>query len=125
MAQYIAIIDDSPTVRVSVEYAIKSFGMPVLHAENGQDALEKIKTLIDGGDELALCVCDINMPEMDGITFIKEYRKIDRFTPIVVLTTESEESKVQEGKKAGASGWIVKPFQPDELVSVIERFVKK
>lgn len=125
MSQYIAVIDDSPTIRVSVEFAIKSFGLPVLQAENGVDALEKIKALMDGGDELALCICDINMPQMDGITFIKEYRKIDRFTPIVVLTTESEESKIQEGKQAGASGWIVKPFQPAELLSVVERFIKK
>jgi two-component system chemotaxis response regulator CheY len=96
-----------------------------VQCENGIDALEKYKALKAKGDDVALCMCDINMPQMDGITFIKEFRKLDKFTPIVVLTTESEEEKIQEGKQAGASGWIVKPFQPADLVGVVERFVKK
>jgi two-component system chemotaxis response regulator CheY len=65
------------------------------------------------------------MPQMDGITFIKEFRKTDRFTPVVVLTTESEEGKIEEGKAAGAAGWLIKPFRPDQLISVVERFLKK
>ena len=124
MNKYIVVIDDSPTVRTSVEFAIKSLGFPVQHAENGIDALKKIKAIKDNGDDTALLVCDINMPQMDGITFIKEFRKNDKFTPIVVLTTESEEGKINEGKEAGAAGWIVKPFQPADLVSVAERFLK-
>jgi two-component system chemotaxis response regulator CheY len=125
MARNILIIDDSPTIRISVEFALKGLGLGVIQAENGVDALNKVKTARDKGDEIALCICDINMPQMDGITFINEFRKQDRFTPVIVLTTESEEGKIQEGKKAGASGWIVKPFQPAELLSVAERFVKK
>ncbi len=125
MSKHILIIDDSPTIRISVEFAIKGLGFPTVQCENGADALEKYKALKAKGDDVALCMCDINMPQMDGITFIKEFRKLDKFTPIVVLTTESEEDKIQEGKQAGASGWIVKPFQPSDLVGVVERFVKK
>ena len=88
------------------------------------DALEKIKSRKKGGDDVSLCIVDVNMPQMDGITFIKNFRKDDKFTPIVVLTTESEENKIQEGKNAGASGWIVKPFQPTELLGVVQRFIR-
>jgi two-component system chemotaxis response regulator CheY len=122
--KYILIIDDSPTIRISVDFAVKNLGYPTEQAENGKEALEKVNSIKDGGDDILLIVCDINMPEMDGITFIREFRKIDKFTPIVVLTTESEEEKIQEGKEAGASGWIVKPFQPADLVGVVERFIK-
>lgn len=121
---YIAVIDDSPTIRTSVEYAIKSLGYPVMQAENGADALEKINTTVSEGDEIALCVVDVNMPVMDGITFVKEFRKIDRFTPLIILTTESEEGKIREGKEAGASGWIVKPFQPEGLIEVVNKLIR-
>ncbi len=118
------VIDDSPTIRVSVEFALKSLGFPVQQAENGLDAMEKIKKIKGDGKDIQLCVCDINMPEMDGISFIKEFRTIDKFTPVIVLTTESEEDKIQEGREAGASGWIVKPFQPNELVDVVKKFIR-
>ncbi len=124
MDKYIMVIDDSPTIRVSVEFALKSLGFPIEQAENGSDAMGKIQKIKDEGDDIQLCVCDINMPEMDGISFIKELRSIDKFTPIIVLTTESEEEKIQEGKNAGASGWIVKPFQPTELVEVVKKFIR-
>jgi two-component system chemotaxis response regulator CheY len=86
--------------------------------------LQKIEEFRNTGDEAAICICDVNMPEMDGISFIKEFRKSDRFTPILVLTTESESSKISEGKNAGASGWIVKPFKPEELLTAMERLVR-
>jgi len=124
MGKCIMVIDDSPTIRISVEFAIKKLGYPVIQAENGVDALEKVSEINAKGDETALCICDINMPQMDGITFIREFRKSDKFTPIIVLTTESEENKIEQGKNAGASGWIVKPFQPADLVGVVERFLK-
>ena len=98
--------------------------MPIEHAENGEDALSKIESIKGAGDDIAICVCDINMPVMDGISFIKEFRKTDKFTPVIVLTTESEEGKIEEGKTAGASGWLIKPFRPEQLMSVVERFVK-
>ena len=124
MEKYIMIIDDSPTIRISVELAIKNLGYPTDGAENGHDALEKIKKIKDRGDDIALVISDINMPQMDGIEFINEFRKIDKFTPVIVLTTESSQEQIGKGKEAGAAGWIIKPFKPDELLGVVEKFIK-
>jgi two-component system chemotaxis response regulator CheY len=120
----IMIIDDSLTIRTSVEFALKELGYPVELAENGSDALQKVKSIKARGDDVALCIVDINMPVMDGITFIAEFRKLDRFTPILVLTTESEEQKIKEGKSAGASGWMVKPFKNQDMVAVVQKLIK-
>lgn len=124
MGKVIMVIDDSPTIRVSVEMALKQLGHTIKQAENGQDALEKIKEFKKAGEEIALCLTDINMPIMNGIEFITEFRKIDKFTPVVVLTTEAEKDIIQKGKEAGASGWIIKPFQAEDLINVVKRFVK-
>ena len=124
MSKYIMVIDDSPTIRVSVEMALKQLGHPIKQAENGQDALEKINEIKKSGEEIALCLSDINMPIMNGIEFIIEFRKVDKFTPVVVLTTEAEKDIIQKGKEAGASGWIIKPFQAEDLINVVKRFVK-
>ncbi len=124
MDEYILIIDDSPTIRISIEFAIKELGYRVLQAENGIDALEKMEEVIEKDGEIVLCITDINMPQMDGITFINEFRKIYKFVPIIVLTTESADKKIQEGKSAGASGWIVKPFLPTDLLNIVNRFLK-
>ena len=124
MSKYIMIIDDSPTIRVSVEMALKPLGIPVKQAENGQNALDIIEDIKGKGEEIALCISDINMPVLNGIEFITEFRKNDRFTPVVVLTTEAEKDTIQKGKEAGASGWIIKPFQAEDLVNVVKRFVK-
>jgi two-component system chemotaxis response regulator CheY len=122
--KHIVIIDDSPTIRTSVEYTLKDSGYSMVHAENGVDALNKIQDLLSKGEEIALCIVDINMPQMDGITFIKKFRENDKFTPVVVLTTEAEEEKIQEGKKAGASGWMIKPFKAEQLQSVVHKFLR-
>ena len=124
MSKYIMVIDDSPTIRVSVEMALKQLGIPIKQAENGQDALDNISEIKTKGDEIALCISDINMPVLNGIEFITEFRKFDKFTPVVVLTTEAEKDIIQKGKEAGASGWIIKPFQAEDLVNVVKRFVK-
>ncbi len=124
MNKYIMVIDDSPTIRISVEFALKDLGYKIQHAENGMDALEKVKALVNRKEDIALCICDINMPEMDGIDFIKKFREIDRFTPVIVLTTESDDERILEGKEAGASGWIIKPFQPADLIKVVKRFLR-
>ncbi len=97
--KYILAVDDSPTIRTSVEYALKGLGHEVVHAENGRDALDKIGAMKTEGKEPALCIVDINMPIMDGITFVTEFRKNDRFTPVIILTTESSDGKVDEGEK--------------------------
>ena len=124
MSKYIMVIDDSPTIRVSVELALKQLGLMIKQAENGQDALDKISEIKNNGDEIVLCLSDINMPVLNGIEFITEFRKVDKFTPIVVLTTEAEKDIIQKGKEAGASGWIIKPFQAEDLLNVVKRFVK-
>jgi len=122
--KHILVIDDSATIRMSVEYALKEIGFPISQAENGRDALEKVSSIKSNGNDIAVCVVDVNMPEMDGITFVKEFRKNDKFTPVIMLTTESEEQKIKEGKDAGASGWLVKPFQPEQLVDVVKKLVR-
>ena len=122
--EYIMVIDDSPTIRASINCVIGDIGYPVEQAENGVDALSKISRICDDGDDVKLCLVDVNMPEMDGITFIREFRKSDRFTPIVVITTESGVEKIKEGKDAGASGWLVKPFKPDELQNTVNRLIR-
>lgn len=124
MGKYIVVIDDSPTIRISVQMALKELGIAFEEADNGVDALAKIKKLKERGDDLVLCICDINMPQMDGLTFINEFKKSDKFTPIIVLTTEASEGKIQQGKDAGVSGWLVKPFQPADLIGVVRRFIK-
>jgi len=124
MNKYIMVIDDSPTIRVSVELALKQLGLMIKQAENGQDALDKISEIKSSGDEIVLCLSDINMPVLNGLEFITEFRKIDKFTPVVVLTTEAEKDIIQKGKEAGASGWIIKPFQAEDLLNVVKRFVK-
>lgn len=124
MNKYIMVIDDSPTIRVSVEMALKQLGLPIKQAENGQDALEKIDEIKSEGSEIAICISDINMPVLNGLEFIIEFRKVDKFTPVVVLTTEAEKDVIQKGKEAGASGWIIKPFQAEDLLNVVKRFVK-
>ncbi len=124
MNKYIMVIDDSPTIRVSVEMALKQLGLPIKQAENGQDALDKISQIKGEGSEIAICISDINMPVLNGLEFIAEFRKLDKFTPVVVLTTEAEKDIIQKGKEAGASGWIIKPFQAEDLLNVVKRFVK-
>lgn len=122
--KYILAIDDSPTVRTSVEYSLKSLGHVVMHAENGREGIEKYNELKSKGETVSLCLVDVNMPVMDGITFLKEFRALDKFTPVVMLTTESSDSKIEEGRKAGASAWMIKPFSPDELVKIVNKFVR-
>lgn len=114
-------VDDSPTARASIEYALKKAGFHVIVQEDGPAALEYLQ---NKGEEISVFILDINMPKMDGLTLIRKIRELGdyKFTPILFLTTESQESMKMEGKKAGASGWIVKPFEPETLVSVIERF---
>jgi len=121
MPKTILIVDDSASMRQLVTFTLKDAGYDVIAAVNGKDALTKT-----GGVKIDMVVTDLNMPEMDGIEFIKAFRNItgNRFTPIVMLTTESQESKKQQGKEAGASGWLVKPFVPDQLKDVVKKFVK-
>lgn len=121
MAKKIMIVDDSASMRQLVSFSLKDAGYDVVAAADAEEAL---KLAAEG--QVEMVVTDLNMPGMDGIELIKKLRAQPnyRFTPIVMLTTESQESKKQEGKKVGASGWIVKPFTPEQLVGVVQKFVR-
>jgi len=121
MAKTFLIVDDSASMRQLVSFAIKDAGFDVVVAENGKDALGKLQ-----GSKVDMVITDLNMPEMDGIELIKQIRGLPdyKFAPIVMLTTESQEEKKQAGRQAGASGWIVKPFSPEQLLGVVKKFVK-
>lgn len=122
MAKIFLVVDDSASMRQLVSITLKDAGyIDVLVAENGKDAVGKLC-----GAKVDMVITDLNMPEMDGIEFIKKLRSMPeyKFVPIVMLTTESQERKKQEGKQAGASGWIVKPFSSKQLMDVVKKFVK-
>ncbi len=121
MAKKILIVDDSASMRQLVTFALQDAGYEVVAAVNGRDALSKLN-----GAGIDMVITDLNMPEMDGIEFIKQLRKRAgyRFTPIIMLTTESQEAKKQQGRQAGASGWIVKPFTPEQLIEIVRKFVR-
>jgi two-component system chemotaxis response regulator CheY len=118
MGRKILIVDDSVMVRQMVSFTLKEAGFEVVAAENGQDALNKL-----GGNAVDLIVTDLNMPVMDGITFIANARALAtaKYIPILMLTTESQPEMKQKGKAAGATGWIVKPFDPPKLLAVIAK----
>ena len=110
MSKTILIVDDSAAMRQMVSYTLKQAGFGVIEGSNGQEGLQKLD-----GERVALIITDLNMPVMDGLTFIRQVRSrpASRGTPVLMLTTESQESKKLEGKVAGATGWIVKPFHPE------------
>lgn len=117
----IFVLDDSPTMVMSLSRILTKSGYTVETAANGQEGMNKLK----GGMKPNLILTDINMPVMDGIAFIKEARKHapTRFVPIVVLTTESGGPKQAEARSAGASGWLTKPTQPDELIATMKQLL--
>jgi two-component system, chemotaxis family, chemotaxis protein CheY len=114
-------VDDSASLRQMVSVVLRGGGYEVVEAVNGVDALAKLE-----GQELQLVLTDVNMPEMDGLELTRQLRAKPqyKFVPIVLLTTESAADKKQEGKAAGATGWIVKPFNPDQLLAVVKKVVR-
>ena len=121
----ILLVDDSATLRASVNYTLREAGFETVNAVNGADGLEKLNLAMKNGETIGMIISDINMPVMDGITFITEVKKTPfKYTPILVLTTESEEEMKMKGKNAGASGWLVKPFKPEQLVYVTKKFMR-
>ena len=119
MAKTVLVVGDSPTMRQMVAFTLTSAGYQVVEAGNGKEAVGKV----NGGAKPDLVVTDLNMPEMDGITLIKEIRKMPalKFTPILMLTTEASDDKKKAGQAAGATGWIVKPFNPEQMMAVIKK----
>ena len=115
----ILAVDDSPSMRQMVGVTLKSAGYEVLEACDGQEALNLAK----GQAAVDLVITDVNMPNMDGITLVRELRALPHYrgVPLLVLTTEASAEKKMEGKKAGATGWLVKPFHPAQLLATLAR----
>ena len=117
----ILAVDDSASMRQMVSFTLKSAGYNVVDAVDGQDAWEKA-----GGRSFDLVLTDQNMPRMDGISLTRKLREAPQFksTPILILTTESSDQMKQAGRAAGATGWLVKPFDPNKLIEVIQKVIR-
>jgi two-component system chemotaxis response regulator CheY len=117
----IMTIDDSASLRQMVSLTLESAGYDVVEASDGRDALAKL-----AGRDFHLFLTDLNMPGLDGIELTKRLRSMAeyKFTPIILLTTESQQEKKMQGKAAGATGWIVKPFQPNDLLATVRRVLR-
>lgn len=120
MAKTILVVDDSASLRQVVGIALKGAGYDVIEACDGKDALTKLT-----GQKVHLIISDVNMPNMDGITFVKEAKQKAeyKFTPVIMLTTEAGEDKKQAGQAAGAKAWVVKPFQPAQMLAAVSKLV--
>lgn len=118
MGKVIMTVDDSASVRQMVSFTLKQNGYDVVEAVDGKDGLQKLS-----GAKIDMIITDLNMPNLDGIGLIKGARSLPtcKFIPIIMLTTESQDSKKAEGKAAGATGWIVKPFKPEQLITVVKK----
>ncbi len=118
MAKTIMIVDDSASIRMVVGIALRGAGYDVIEAKDGKDGVDKLT-----GQKVHLIISDVNMPVMDGISFVKAVKQMPnyRFTPIIMLTTESDESKKREGQAAGAKAWVVKPFKPEQMLGAVQK----
>ena len=117
MGKKILVVDDSSVMRKSIMFMVRQSGYEICEANNGREALEWLRD-----NRPDLIICDVNMPVMDGISFLKKIKQDDeyalcRFIPVLMLTTESEKSMIDEGKKAGVRAWMNKPFDPDKLLA--------
>ena len=115
------VVDDSKSMRAMVSSMLKESGFDIIEGANGEEALRNV-----ADRQVSLIITDLNMPVMDGMTLVRELRsKVDyKFTPILVLTTESHETRKQEGRAAGATGWITKPFNSEQLMQVVNKVVR-
>ena len=120
MSKTILTVDDSPSIRQMVTFTLKGAGYNVIEAGDGQEGLDKAKA-----NPVALVLTDQNMPRMDGLTLVKSLRGLPQYarTPILMLTTESSDQMKVQGKAAGATGWLVKPFDPARLLDVVRKVV--
>ena len=121
MGKTILVAEDSDSIRQLLTFTLRGAGYDVIEAVDGKDAMDKVD-----GKSADLVVTDFNMPIMGGVELTKQLRAIQAFqyTPIIMLTTESQKDKVMEGKAAGISGWIIKPFLPEKLIEIIKRLIK-
>ena len=120
MTKTILVVDDSASVRQVVGLTLRGAGYTVIEAADGEAALEHLT-----GQRVHLILSDVNMPRLDGIGFLKAVKQLPayRYTPVVMLTTESQEERKREGQMAGAKAWIVKPFQPAQLLGAVAKLV--
>lgn len=120
MSKTILTVDDSASMRQMVRMTLTDAGYTAIEASDGKDALTKL------GQKVDMVITDLNMPNMNGIELVRQLRTLPahKFTPIVLLTTESQEEKKKEGKAAGATGWIVKPFKADQLLAVVTKLLR-
>jgi len=120
MGKTVMIVDDSASLRQVVNLTLKNAGYEVIEACDGRDALTKLD-----GSRVHLIISDVNMPIMDGISLVKEVKKHPsyKFTPIIMLTTEAGENKKLEGQAAGAKAWVVKPFQPQQMLAAVSKLI--
>jgi len=120
MSKTILVVDDSASVRQVVSMALKGAGYSVIEATDGKNALSKLT-----GDKIHLIISDVNMPVMDGISMVKEIKQLPayKFTPIIMLTTEGSDDKKKQGQAAGAKAWIVKPFQPEQMLKAVSMLI--
>lgn len=120
MAKTVLIVDDSVSLRQVVSITLKGAGYDVIEGCDGRDALSKLT-----GQRIHLIISDVNMPHMDGITFVTEVKKLPvyKFTPVIMLTTEAGEAKKQAGQAAGAKAWVVKPFQPAQMLAAVAKLI--
>ena len=120
MSKTILAVDDSPSIRNMVAFTLKSAGYEVVEAVDGQDGLDKAK-----GKRVNLILTDQNMPRMDGLSLIKSLRGMPQYraVPILMLTTESSDAMKSQGRAAGATGWLVKPFDPQKLIEVVKKVI--
>lgn len=121
MAKTILIVDDSSSLRMVVKLALNRAGYEVLEAGDGKEGLAQLEK----AGKVNLIVSDVNMPVMDGIAFVTEVKKHPRhkFTPVVMLTTEGQDAKKEQGRAAGAKAWIVKPFNPPQLLDAVSKLI--
>lgn len=121
MAKTILIVDDSSSLRMVVKIALTRAGYDVIEASDGRDGLAQL----DKAGKVHLIVSDVNMPNMDGITFVSHVKQHARhkFTPVIMLTTEGQDAKKQEGRAAGAKAWMVKPFNPPQLLDAVSKLI--
>ena len=120
MAKTIMIVDDSASIRMVVRLTLEGEGFNVIDASDGVEALKKLN-----GVKIHLLITDVNMPNMDGITLVKEAKKLPayKFTPMMMLTTEVSDDKKTQGRNAGAKAWLVKPFQPPVLLNAVSKLI--
>jgi two-component system chemotaxis response regulator CheY len=119
MGKTVLVVDDSVSMRQMVSFTLSGAGYEVVEAGDGKEAVDKL----NAGTQPNLVITDLNMPNMDGISLIKAVRGMaaHKFTPILMLTTESSDDKKKEGQSAGATGWVVKPFNPEQMLATIKK----